>query len=555
MADFYRAFEDKYRGSQASIKDRLRVYSPLIEKMKEEYGSVNSLDLGCGRGEWMSLLTDLGVETFGIDLDDSMLDECRIRNFSVENADIISFLKACETESYHIITAFHVVEHITFDDLCTVINNAIRVLKSGGILILETPNAENLIVGTNNFYLDPTHNKPVPALLLSFICEYYGLESNYILRLQHPERLLEKPNYGLYDVMTGVSLDYAVVAQKKDANSTSLNMNEILGDKAGYNLEKLSRLYDKKIESKFEENESNQKVMEGKITLLESKLKGLNSTSSNFINELQSVASKVQELEHKLQRATSEISHINDIRKSELAIAEKRIELIYNSTSWKLTAPFRYISSVVKNLTVNKKGKIKSSNIIFISFKESKPVIKTYGLLSKVSPRGASFLKDKFNKLMFKAEIRKIQEIENKSEQSIVPNLIIKNLKGLNHFELVARINHLNMISTDHYITYIQDVIKTDGFQHLNNRLPVGTDTWILKIKAALYRNESLENIFPENVENKAAATALYITLLKRMPENDIVMSKPIKYLCMVILQSEEYKRASGYNLKDWCDL
>ncbi|HEN3602713.1 TPA: class I SAM-dependent methyltransferase, partial [Yersinia enterocolitica] len=349
MADFYRAFEDKYRGSQASIKDRLKVYSPLIEKMKEEYGSVNSLDLGCGRGEWMSLLMDLGVETFGIDLDDSMLDECRIRNFSVKNADIISFLKACEAESYNIITAFHVVEHITFDDLCTVINNAIRVLKSGGILILETPNAENLIVGTNNFYLDPTHNKPVPALLLSFICEYYGLESNYIMRLQHPEGLLEKPNYGLYDVMTGVSLDYAVVAQKKDANSTGLNMNEILGDKAGCNLEKLSRLYDKKIESKFEENESNQKIMAEEITLLESKLKELNSISSDSINKLQNVASKVQEL-----------------------------ELIYNSTSWKLTAPFRYISSVVKKLTVNKKEKIKSSNMNFISFKESKPVIKIY---------------------------------------------------------------------------------------------------------------------------------------------------------------------------------
>ncbi|MBX9476067.1 class I SAM-dependent methyltransferase [Yersinia enterocolitica] len=529
MADFYRAFEDKYRGSQASIKDRLKVYSPLIEKMKEEYGSVNSLDLGCGRGEWMSLLMDLGVETFGIDLDDSMLDECRIRNFSVKNADIISFLKACEAESYNIITAFHVVEHITFDDLCTVINNAIRVLKSGGILILETPNAENLIVGTNNFYLDPTHNKPVPALLLSFICEYYGLESNYIMRLQHPEGLLEKPNYGLYDVMTGVSLDYAVVAQKKDANSTGLNMNEILGDKVGCNLEKLSRLYDKKIESKFEENESNQKIMAEEITLLESKLKELNSISSDSINKLQNVASKVQEL-----------------------------ELIYNSTSWKLTAPFRYISSVVKKLTVNKKEKIKSSNMNFISFKESKPVIKIYALLSKISPRCAIFLKEKINELVFKAEIkniRKIQEIENKSEKSIVSSQIVKNIKGLNHFEVVARINHLNMISTDHYITYIKDIIKTDGFQHLNNCLPVGTDIWILKIEEALYRNEPLENIFPENVENKAAATALYITLLKRMPENDIVMSKPIKHLCMVILQSEEYKRASGYNLKDWCDL
>ncbi|WP_227721803.1 class I SAM-dependent methyltransferase, partial [Yersinia proxima] len=317
MADFYRAFEDKYRGSQASIKDRLRVYCPLIEKMKEDYGSINSLDLGCGRGEWMSLLTDLGVETFGIDLDDSMLNECRIRKFSVENADIISFLKTCKAESYYIITAFHVVEHIAFDDLCTVIDNAVRALKPGGILILETPNAENLIVGTNNFYLDPTHNKPIPALLLSFICEYYGLESNYIMRLQHPEGLLEKSPYGLYDVITGVSFDYAVIAQKKDINSIDLNFNDILGGKAGYNLEQLSRRYDKEIESKFKENERNQIILKEKITSLECKL----------------------------QKFATDVSILDERRKHELAMAEKKIELIYNSNSWRYTAPLRTISS------------------------------------------------------------------------------------------------------------------------------------------------------------------------------------------------------------------
>ena len=531
MADFYRAFEDKYRGSQASIKDRLRVYCPLIEKMKEDYGSINSLDLGCGRGEWMSLLTDLGVETFGIDIDDSMLNECRIRKFSVENADIISFLKTCKAESYYIITAFHVVEHIAFDDLCTVIDNAVRALKPGGILILETPNAENLIVGTNNFYLDPTHNKPIPALLLSFICEYYGLESNYIMRLQHPEGLLEKSPYGLYDVITGVSFDYAVIAQKKDINSIDLNFNDILGGKAGYNLEQLSRRYDKEIESKFKENERNQIILKEKITSLECKI----------------------------QKFATDVSILDERRKHELAMAEKKIELIYNSNSWRYTAPLRTISSVVKkykNSVFNKpKNEKKSFSTRIISLKEKNITTKIYYFLNKISPFSANYLKSKYNELLFKLELEKVQVMKNEKSNNNESKELIEKLKNCTHFELVSNINHLNMLSTDYYLNYSKNILKTDGFQHLSDNLPIGTSAWILKIKETLYSGEPLESIFPENIENKAAATALYIVLLKRLPENDIVTSKPIKHLCMVITQSEEYKKSSGDNLKNWCDL
>lgn len=520
MANFYRAFEDKYRGSQASIKLRLRTYSPLIEKIKEEYEGVNSLDLGCGRGEWMSLLTELGVETLGIDLDDSMLSECRIRDLTVENADIISFLQACGTDSYHIITAFHIVEHLAFDDLCTVIDNAIRVLKPGGVLILETPNPENLIVGTNNFYLDPTHNKPIPALLLSFICGYYGLENNYIMRLQHPEGLLEKKNYGLYDVITGVSFDYAVIAQKKDPSSVELDINKILGDKSGYNLEVLSCLYDKRIESKFEE------------------------------------------LNNKLQSISSEIRLINERRKHEVSMLEKRMELIYSSRSWKYTAPLRVMSAAIKNIRSNNSNKSKNKNSLlklkFINFKENKVIVNAYLLLNKLSPKSASFLKNKLNELVFDRQLKKIlkaQTVKSKSVNNDESDESINNLNKLNHFELVAAANHQNMISTDHYLNYIKDVINSDGFQHLELSLPLGTDAWILKIQEALYRKISLNDIFPENIEDEAAATALYMVLLKRIPENKIITSKPVKHLCMLIQQSEEYRKVSGDNLKKWCDL
>lgn len=177
--------------------------------------------------------------------------------------------------------------------------------------------------------------------------------------------------------------------------------------------------------------------------------------------------------------------------------------------------------------------------------------------MKKLNPSSAVFLKLKYDEVIFNTEVNNFNKNKKAQEELAIAskNKTADNLNELNHFDLVSEVNHINMMSTDSYINYLQDVIKSNGFQHLNSSLPVGTDTWILKIKEALYLNKPLDELFSENNENIAAATALYIVLLNRMPENDIVRSKPIRHLCMVIQQSEEYKKASGNNLKNWCNL
>ena len=127
-----------------------------------------ALDIGCGRGEWLELLKDNGISAQGVDLDEGMLKLCRINNLDVFKDDGIEFLKKQLDESLIIVSAFHVVEHIPFATLQFFISEALRVLKPGGVLIMETPNPENIKVATENFYLDPTHIKPIPSKLLSF---------------------------------------------------------------------------------------------------------------------------------------------------------------------------------------------------------------------------------------------------------------------------------------------------------------------------------------------------------------------------------------------------
>ena len=207
---FYRAFEDKYRGSRDLIKSRLQVYLPFISPVlgNKKRSSLRSLDLGCGRGEWLELLTEQGFVAQGVDLDEGMLEACWKLGLQAKKSDALDYLKKQKNNSIDVISGFHIAEHVPFEKLQELIEQALRVLKSGGLLILETPNPENIVVGTTNFYLDPTHQRPLPPQLLSFIAEHAGYARVKILRLQEPEGLQESLNLTLIDVLSGVSPDY-----------------------------------------------------------------------------------------------------------------------------------------------------------------------------------------------------------------------------------------------------------------------------------------------------------------------------------------------------------
>ena len=167
--DFYRAFEDRYRGSRELIGQRLEAYLPFIQPLPVIYQPANAVDLGCGRGERLELLQGAGFVPQGIDLDACMLAACTERGLPATQGDAIAHLKSLADQSQCIVSGFHIAEHMAFDDLETLVIHSMRVLKPGGLLILETPNPENVVVGACNFFLDPTHLRPIPPLLLSFL--------------------------------------------------------------------------------------------------------------------------------------------------------------------------------------------------------------------------------------------------------------------------------------------------------------------------------------------------------------------------------------------------
>lgn len=244
--DFYVAFEEKFRGSEELIKERQKKYLKFINPLKILKDEVKALDIGCGRGEWISLLNENGFNARGIDINESMVKVASQKGLNAAVNDALGELKSLDENSIDIITAFQVVEHIKFDDVLELIKEAKRVLAPCGILILETPNPENIMVGTQWFYLDATHKNPIPCELLSFATHYYGLERNFIFKTNEKSPSEYERDMGLFDVFEGVSPDYSVIAQKNGDQSELFD--EAFAVMPGVNLAQISASYNNKFD-------------------------------------------------------------------------------------------------------------------------------------------------------------------------------------------------------------------------------------------------------------------------------------------------------------------
>jgi O-antigen chain-terminating methyltransferase len=164
-----------FRGTREDIQGRLSIYLPYAQNAFAVAGGASALDLGCGRGEWLEILRAAGIPASGIDLNRDFVSGCRQNGLDVTEGDILSILRSVPDQSRSVVTAFHVLEHISFQDLVELVDQAVRMLKPGGVAIFETPNPHNLFVSSNNFYLDPTHRRPLPSELLRFVIEARGL--------------------------------------------------------------------------------------------------------------------------------------------------------------------------------------------------------------------------------------------------------------------------------------------------------------------------------------------------------------------------------------------
>lgn len=173
---FYVNFEDHFRGPRGAIREKVDVYLPLVRQSGAGTADRPILDLGCGRGEWLELLRDEGLVARGIDMNEAMAAQCRERGLDAKAADALQHLRSLGDETVGAVTGFHIIEHLPLAVLIELCAQSRRVLKPGGLVLFESPNCKNLVVGACNFYSDPTHQRPVFPETAAFLLQLPGFE-------------------------------------------------------------------------------------------------------------------------------------------------------------------------------------------------------------------------------------------------------------------------------------------------------------------------------------------------------------------------------------------
>jgi len=211
--NFYEFFESVNYASEDQVREYRAIYLSYVKPILGFVDKPLAFDFGCGRGEWLDMLRELGFQVKGVDVDQGMLKLAQQKELDVELGDASEFLKKIPSQSVAVVSAFHVLEHLKFDKIVEFFRESRRVLIPGGILIAETPNPENLFVITSNFYLDHTHIRPIPILQMINLARYFGYEKYSIIRLQEEKDLYHKEDVTFRDLFYGVSKDYGIIAQ------------------------------------------------------------------------------------------------------------------------------------------------------------------------------------------------------------------------------------------------------------------------------------------------------------------------------------------------------
>jgi O-antigen chain-terminating methyltransferase len=172
---------DSLRGPECETRQKLGIYLWTLRGLSVPPGPW--LDLGCGRGEWLEIVCSAGERAQGVDSNPAAVAYCRDKGLNAVEREAGDSLRAAPSQSLAVITAFHLVEHLPPAELLALVREAARVLVPGGLLVLETPDPANLVVGSHRFWQDPTHCRPIPLLLLESILQYFGFTVAERLRL------------------------------------------------------------------------------------------------------------------------------------------------------------------------------------------------------------------------------------------------------------------------------------------------------------------------------------------------------------------------------------
>jgi O-antigen chain-terminating methyltransferase len=208
----YFALEASFRGTEEDIKERQAAYLPDLPFNNSH---LPVIDLGCGRGEFLELLQERGIKAEGVDTNAANIARLQEKGLTATHQDALEYLEGLEPNSIAAVTAFQVVEHLPHEYLRDLLKTAFVRIAPRGFVFLETVNTFCLEI-FRTYYLDPTHQNPIPPHLLTLLAQFYGFRE---MKIFYQSPVVPKVDDSQQDQLHLYFQNYAVLGVKPNPGS------------------------------------------------------------------------------------------------------------------------------------------------------------------------------------------------------------------------------------------------------------------------------------------------------------------------------------------------
>ncbi len=156
---------------KASHEVRSKYYEWYTKNWLPEDKTAKIVDVGCGSGQFIYFLNKHGYKNvIGIDLDDKQINFAQRLGLNVKCTSAYEYLKDYQY-NLDLIVMLDILEHLTLEELFSLLELAYQALAPGGSIIVSVPNATSP-TGLSTRFADITHETCFSPASLSqvFFC-------------------------------------------------------------------------------------------------------------------------------------------------------------------------------------------------------------------------------------------------------------------------------------------------------------------------------------------------------------------------------------------------